>query len=79
MDLDAGDDLVHVLLHLGDLEEAEHQVHDLNHIDAANKIVTERENGGFFLEPAPVVGIIDGEDPVQFGLRRVKTWGVLVD
>ena len=78
MDLDAGDDLVHILLHLGDLEEAEHQVHDLDHIDAANKTVNEGENG-VFLEPAPVVGIIDGEDPVQFGLRRVKTWGVLVD
>ena len=78
MDLDAGDDLVHILLHLGDLEEAEHQVHDLNHIDAVNIIVNERENG-VFLEPATVVCIIDGEDPVQFGLRRVKTWGVLVD
>ena len=76
MDLDAGDDLVHILLHLGDLEETKHQVHDLNHIYAANKIVNERENGGFS-EPAPVVGIIYGEDPVQFGLRRVKAWGVL--
>ena len=78
MDLDAGDDLVHILLHLGDLEEAEHQVHDLDHIDAANKIMNEEENG-VLLEPAAVVGIIDGEDPVQFGLRRVKNWCVLVD
>ena len=78
MDLDAGDDLVHILLHLGDLEETEHQVHDLDHIYAAKKFLM-KESMVFFLEPAPVVGIIDGEDPVQFGLRRVKTWGVLVD
>ena len=51
MDLDAGDDLVHILLHLGDLEEAEHQVHDLDHIDAANKTVNEGENGVFWNLP----------------------------